>query len=278
MGRRSSNVSLATRVATALFSVGSGLVVAPASAQSLRGLLLEGDTQLPIALGQVTMLTEERDSVVGAITDEDGFFSLTAPEAGSYRLVASALGYRGSILGPFELVDGGVQVVQFQLALRPVSLRGFLVSAERLNEPEVATLVATGFYDRLAEGKGEFLTPGEIARSRIRHTPQLFREMTTVYLARVLDGRASAPWNDRVLIRSLKPGRTLLDRVCQPRVYVDDVFLDLERMDPQPTLGELAPRDELEAIEVYVAPFGAPLRYQSTSDCGVILLWTKRRR
>jgi len=68
-----------------------------------------------------------------------------------------------------------MQVIQFQLGLRPIPLEGVLVSAEQLKEPEVATLVSTGFYDRLAEGRGEFLTPGEIARSSVRHTPQLFR-------------------------------------------------------------------------------------------------------
>ena len=35
--------------------------------------------------------------------------------------------------------------------------------------------------------------------------------------------------------------------------------------------------DGPEAVEVYRAPFGAPMRYQGTSKCGVILLWTRSR-
>ena len=55
---------------------------------------------------------------------------------------------------------------------------------------------------------------------------------------------------------------------------MDDVLIDLQ---PEESLEDVAPRDAIEAVEVYRAPFGAPLRYQSTSKCGVILVWTMRR-
>ena len=245
---------------------------APAAGQTIRGLLLEADTQRPIELGRVTLFTESQDSVGATLTNEDGFFSLVAPEPGTYQLVGTALGYRGSALGPFELDAGDTRVVQFQLGPRPIPLEGVLVGAEQLEEPELAKLVHTGFYDRLAEGRGEFLTPGDIARSTVESTPQLFREMVTVELARVGGGRASAPWNDRVLLRPKASGGA-----CQPRVYVDDIYWDIWSMDPEPSLEDLVKKEDVEAVEVYGAPFGAPMRYQMTSSCGVILLWTKLR-
>jgi len=63
-------------------------------------------------------------------------------------------------------------------------------------------------------------------------------------------------------------------RLCAPRVFVDGRYvipLDHESFD------DLVPKEELEAVEVYQAPFGAPMSYQGTSGCGVVLLWTKRR-
>lgn len=270
--------SLETLLVCTVAVLGSALTGAnQVRAQTLRGLVLERDTQAAIQFARVTLIGPEQDSLGATLTDEDGFFSISAAEQDDVRLVASALGYRGVEMGPYELVDGAVQVLQILLGPRPVPLPGITVSAERLAEPERATLVHTGFYDRLAEGEGEFLTPGEIAHSPIRHTSQLFREMTLVELWPVLGDRASAPWNDRVLIRSLSEGHRLEDRLCQPRVYVDDAFIDLENMDPQPSLEDLAPRADLEAVEVYRAPFGAPLRYQGVSPCGVILLWTRNR-
>ena len=257
---------------------GSAICTAPCAGQTVRGLLLERDTQRPINLGSVTMLTEDRDSVTSTLTNEDGFFSITAPESGTYQLVGSALGYRGSVLGPFELDDGVTQVVQFQLGPLPVMLEGFTVSAEQLEEPEVANLVATGFYDRLAEGRGQFLTPGQILASTVRFTPQLFREMTFVALERVAGEAASAPWNDQVWVRPVDPRAVRADLKCPPRVYLDDVFINLLSMDPQPSLDDLVKKEDLEAVEVFRAPFGAPLRYQQDNACGVILLWTKLRR
>ena len=48
-----------------------------------------------------------------------------------------------------------MHVVQFQLGPRTMPLPGIVVEADRLEEPEVASLIATGFYDRLLEGRGE---------------------------------------------------------------------------------------------------------------------------
>lgn len=281
----------------------AGLLVAFAvvpgqgEAQTLRGLLVERETQIPIELGRITLLTEDRDSVAAVLTDEQGYFSVSAPDPGLYRLVGSALGYRGSMIGPFELEEGDVRVVEVQVGVLPVALPGLMVAPERLAEPEVATLVATGFYDRLAEGRGEFLTPGEIAASPVRHTPQLFREMTTVRLLPALGDGANGPWNDRVLISpnpTMDPGagatpeerRRRSDAIersrnpryesmlCAPRVFRDGVLLE---RNPGESLADAVPKSEIEAVEVFRAPFGAPAEYQGTSNCGVVLIWTVRR-
>ena len=258
-----------------LLALGLLTSTAPAAAQSIRGLIVDRDTDVVIELATVIMVDESRDTIASTITDANGFFALTAGDGGTFTVVVEALGYRAVVEGPFDVQEGGAMVVQVVLEPRPVRLDGLLIETERETEPRLTKLVHTGFYDRLAEGTGEFVTPGEIERSTVRFTTQLFREMTLAKLVPNRDG-ASAPWNDRVLIRPIDP--LAEGPYCRPRVYVDDVFIDLFHMDPEPSLEDLVAKEDLEAIEVFRAPFGAPVRYQSTSPCGVVLLWTKLRR
>ncbi len=255
-------------VARSLFGVFAGTVLFavmahPLQAQTIRGLMLERATDRPIELGTVILVDQHRDTVASTITDEDGFFSVAARGAGSFRLVAEALGYRPIVLGPYEVADNGAMVVQLLMSPRPVRLDGLLVATDRSNEPEVTTLVHTGFYERLAEGRGEFMTPGEIARSTERWTVSLFWEMSYKVRA-VPGGNGFGPWDDRVVILSREKNW------CTPRIVVDGVWIE---MMPGETLSDLVPKDDLEAIEVYQAPDG-PARYLSTDPCGVILFWT----
>ena len=235
----------------------------PLQGQTIRGLVLERATDRPIELGTVILVDQNRDTIASTLTDENGFFSLASRQGGTFRLVADALGYRPVVLGPYVVPDDGAMVVQVLMSPSPVRLDGLLVATDRSNEPEVTTLVHTGFYDRLAEGKGEFLTPGEIARSTERWTVSLFWEMSYVVRA-VHGGNGYGPWDDKVQIQ---------DRYkdwCTPRIVVDGVWI---QMMPGENLSDIVPKDDLEAIEVYQAPDG-PARYLSTDQCGVILFWT----
>ncbi len=248
-----------------------------ARAQTVRGILSERVTYAPIEGGAVVLVDPSADTVGRTITDERGYFSLEAARAGDYYLIASALGYRSVRSDAVTLEDGGVQIVELDMAPSPIPVEGFLVESEG-GEPEIPGLAGTGFYDRMADGWGDFLAPGEVAAHAAAHTPQLFREMAYVELMPAEDG-APGPWNDRVMIRSnSKVGRSLEDRLCAPHIYIDGVLTELM---PGEGLEDAAPRETIEAIEVHPAPFGAPLRYFRNLDpkreCGVVLIWTRRR-
>lgn len=251
------------------------LLSAPVSSQTVRGLLLEEFTEQAVDLGRVTLLTIDGDSVSAALTDEQGFFSIDAPEAGRYVLLASALGYRTARSERIELEEDQLQVVQLRLSLRPIPVEGVVVQGE-MEDPVVPELVANGFYERLRMGRGEFLTPGQIRRHPAVHTPQLFREMVTVEVTPDRE-RGTGPWNDRIMIKPHDPGRGE-NRTCAPHLWIDNVLTELM---PGEGLGDAVPKDEIEAIEVYRAPFGAPLRYLRDFDpersCGVVAIWTNRR-
>lgn len=259
------------------------LVLTPrgGAAQSVAGLILEEFTEEPVRLARVVLATLEGDSVASALTDENGYFAVRASEAGRFYLLASAFGYRASRSERLELESDQRRVVQMHLSLRPLPVEGVTVEAGPGDGPRIPELEARGFYDRLERGEGEFLSPGQIASHPGTYTPQLFREMTSVWLLPPEQG-SLGPWSDRVWIRQ-REGRQRADDgtprgLCEPHLWVDDVRVELM---PGESLDDLVPKAELEGIEVFVAPFGPPLRYLRDADperaCGAILFWTNRR-
>lgn len=261
----------------AALTLGWALAAPPGvEAQTVRGLLLEEFTEIPIELGRISLLTVDGDSVASALADEEGFFSIDAGEPGRYVLLASAFGYRTTRSERIDLEADQLQVIQLRMSLRPIPVEGVVVEGTMADEAVVPELVANGFYDRLMKGEGEFLTPAQIRSHPAVHTPQLFREMVTVEVTPDRE-RGSGPWNDRIMIKPLNPQRGD-GRTCAPRLWIDDVLTELM---PGEGLGDAIPKEEIEAIEVYRAPFGAPLRYLGNFDperaCGVVLIWTNRR-
>lgn len=267
------------------------MVPASAEAQSLRGLVVERDTNRTIELATVIMTGEDGDTIASALSDENGFFILEVDDGGRYTLVADALGYRAVVVGMYDLEDDEARVVEVTLDLRPVELRGLDVEA---GEPELSGLAATGFYDRLAQGEGHYLLPGQILNSRERWTPQLFWEMDAA-VVRVREATTPGPWNNTIEVRNIS-GMSLY---CTPRIFVDGIWIQdptrMVRTDPDDSfhgdrvsdvpnqaLSDLVPKDDLLAVEVYLEG-RIPDRFVRAMEideagypsfCGVVLFWT----
>jgi hypothetical protein len=251
-------------VAIAAFAAGASAV----SGQALRGLLLENLTDRPIDLGTVVLLGETGDTVSAALTDENGFFSLTAPEPGTYSVLARALGYTGRGRGPFELEEGELQVVQLTLDPAPVPIEGVGVRTT----PIVITddqLLANGFYDRMMEGRGQFLTPEDVARSDVRYTPQVLRGLDHVRAQYGASGWKTWP-------RLWSPYGGMW---CEPRVYVDDDWVNRPGFKlSNYGLDDFVSMGELKAVELYWG-HQAPPRYRwDGPGCGAVVIWTKEGR
>lgn len=261
-----------------------------AEAQSLRGLVVERDINRVIELATVLMTDEDGDTIASALSDENGFFMLEANDGGRYTLVAHALGYRAVVVGLFDLEDDEDRVVEVTLDPQPVELRGLNVDA---GEPELRGLAATGFYDRLAQGEGHYLLPGQILNSSERWTAQLFWEMDAA-VARVRQA-GRGPWDNRVEIKNVS-GASLY---CTPRIFVDGLWIQdparMVRTDPDGSihgdrvsdvpnsaLSDLVPKDDLLAVEVYLEGsipdrFVRAMELDQAGDplvCGVVLFWT----
>ena len=172
---------------------------ASAGAQAVRGVLVDEHTGHPVALGKVMLVDADRDSVAATLTTDQGLFQLTAPRAGSYSILAGGFGYWSALIGPFEIREGEVRIVETRVAARPMQLRGLTVEtqgAHGIDEPRLGYLVSSGFYDRLAGERGEFITPGEIAAADAAYIQQLFY---TKRSTRVFETPSVAPITARQL-------------------------------------------------------------------------------
>ena len=245
------------RLCTALVA---GLIASSsATAQVITGTLLESGSDQPIDLGYIALLTESGEAIASTITNEDGRFTVRSPETGAFLLQTSALGYRESVVGVFDVGADGVMQVEFRLELEAVTLQGLVVQAERVGEEP--TLVNVGFYKRIQRGLGRFITPEDIEESPAISTGDLFLGMQGVQLAPTTSGNQVVMTGTRGL--------------CPPTIYVDGVPI------VGATIESIAPRPTVYAIEVYRRGAEIPIQFSGVrsgpaGSCGVILIWTRR--
>jgi hypothetical protein len=243
---------------------------ATAAGQSVRGILSEAETEVPIELATVDAIARSGEVVSSALTDVNGFFDLVLPGDGEYVVRATAFGYQTGRSEVIHIVDDGAQIVYVNLRPAPVEIEGLAVEArgDELSGGR-ASLTEQGFYERVLEGRGQFLLPGQIAASDAMFTAQLFDGMD-----HVLPNYSAAVWERSVrFIAATARGN------CTPRIFVDGLRIGM-LLGGGNYLSDIVPIDEVLAVEVFWGPFQAPLKYQGTTldnSCGVVLLWTHRR-
>ena len=255
-----------TALLAAIFTVMS--VAHPLAAQTVRGLVFDAETNQPVSLATVSLLSSSGERVASMLTDDAGFFSLDAEDDGSFLLRTVSIGYRVARSGPFELYDDGLRVIEVRLEPAPLDIEGVVV--EGTADDRVGNrLTRSGFWERYEEGRGQFILPGEVAASEAVFTPELL-----LHLDHVEVNYHEAPWDRWVRLRSAMGAGT-----CEPRVYVDGRWVNRPEFGIREAVGldEVVPIDLIQAVEVYWGPFQAPLRYQGSvteNACGVVLFWT----
>jgi hypothetical protein len=103
----------------------------PGSAQTVRGRLLEPDSETPIAAALVLLIDSAGRELDGVLTDDEGTFLLRAPGSGTYRLRAEHIAYRTTTSAPLELAAGESRLYRMAISIRPIELSSLDVEAER---------------------------------------------------------------------------------------------------------------------------------------------------
>lgn len=98
--------------------------------RKITGLLIDGDSKEPMSLTTVQLLKSDSTFVVGALTDDDGRFTLKAPKNGSYIVKCSYVGY--VTMTKDVKINGKDDVDLGEMTIKPdaVMLKGTTVTAQ----------------------------------------------------------------------------------------------------------------------------------------------------
>jgi hypothetical protein len=100
-------------------------------AQTVRGTLVDEETQAAVSGAVILLLDAGDDQRGGTLTDENGRFTVQVPGPGAYRLRAERIGYQ-SITSPLlRLVAGETREVTLAAPAQGISLQGITVVAEQ---------------------------------------------------------------------------------------------------------------------------------------------------
>jgi hypothetical protein len=260
-------------------------IAANASAQSVRGVLLDAVTTRPVAQARVSLLDSLGVDVASVVTDSSGRFLLASPEAGQYRMLIRRIGYQPATSGPVSFQKAKVWQLTLELAplateLEPVTIR------ERTGRQ----WAVDGFREREAMGHGIFLDHLEILARDPVYIADLFRGMPGM---KVELGRGGPTVESR-------EGRGCL------KMFVNWLPLESLSENGQRTM-ELPPPKDVMGVEVYrefkevpqalrhyarssppappelivtragrVNPAARPPeRGVTPGQCGLVLIWTK---
>lgn len=257
--------------AASALAVALGLGWSHLDAQTLRGTVADRESGRPVVEALVLLLGERGDTVAHALTDATGTFLLSAPGAGGYVLDVSTLGYRTARAGVFELGAGGEMTLAVRMTPEPIAIPGLAVDRSwSVREPP---LVRNGFFHRMSQGVGHFITPMDLERSSATRLTDVLARVPFLTVV-----RAST---DRVLVRD---GGSL----CAAAVLVDGILAStVEGRSGRagPIVGSegdiegLVALRDVEAVEVYRGGSEIPGQFAGMvrRECGAIIIWTRRR-
>jgi hypothetical protein len=228
---------------------------------TLRGMVVAAESGQPLPLARVTIGQGEEARMSG----EDGSFEFSDVPIGPLTLTASLFGYADAHGG---VVMGGGQTLDLEVRLspRPIELEPIVVEAVSL---DIGDGMLADVRRRADWGWGTVLLTEELEdrTKRASRTTDILQE----YGARVTGIRET----DRSL--------SLRRAGCGPTVYVDGIKLTRGSragggggVESAQAANLVHPMD-IAAIEIYRGPAETPGEFlDSNSQCGVILLWTRR--
>jgi hypothetical protein len=252
--------------------------------QEVRGRLLESETRQPIAWASLTLLDTTLSAVTHTLSSVTGAFVLEAPEAGSFYVLAEALGYEPKADGILEVGEGGSVSIDFYLKPKPLEMDSLIVALKRVRAYRYLSEV--GYYEREKMGFGTFISPDQIKRRKPFTTFDLLRDVPDLYIdqggrggTRVYLMRGGSRCNPVVL---LDGARAFNDTHTERGGPLSDIVpagtpsaIKPERNDEGIVLESIVDIEDISAIEVHTRATSMPLQYGGTQEtCGLLMIWT----
>lgn len=222
----------------------------------VQGRVLDADSGAPISDALLTLSPLGRR----ALTDSAGAFLLPDVPPAAYELEVRHIAY-GTRTLEVEVLAARTATLDLRLSAAPIAVEPLSVEIEY--RPRY--LEATGFYERMERGRGQFFDPAFVDRWSVGafatggRFMALLHDMTPPFTRSFF---CSGPPPDL----GAAPGRSRPGPTGP--VYIDG------RLDRSGLIWELS-ASEIGAIEVYPHGSGQP-GFASSEACGVFVVWTKR--
>jgi hypothetical protein len=242
----------------------------------IRVSVVEAGNGDPVRAAQVALLSDDGERVHAEALAAEGSVTLSAREAGMYRLRASAFGYAQVTTEPVALESGRLTMAEIRLDVDAVPLDPLTVTSRQW-EP----FFMQDIRERQRMGFGELYTREDLE----------FRPGARIadVLRTALGLEVSLPPDHGSLNVGVTTNRGLAVArgPCWAALYLDGVrvidrstYLTLPllqaRADDARALLETSV-GEIEAIEIYRGAAAVPGEFSgSTAECGVIAAWTRR--
>ena len=122
----------------------------PLVAQTVRGSLLDEDTDAPISGVSLSLLlgTRGNEVVTGALTDSAGLFIIPSGSEGRFRLRAQRIGYGTVTSPPFDLIERDTLAVELRMSTEAIPLAPLTVVSDRMPLLNTIRLVTGGYVGR----------------------------------------------------------------------------------------------------------------------------------
>ncbi|HLU25292.1 MAG TPA: carboxypeptidase regulatory-like domain-containing protein [Longimicrobiales bacterium] len=230
---------------------------AVARAQVIRGVVIDEETDTPIAAAAVQLLDRSGNVVAAAMSNSAGTFLISTNRTGPHYIRAIHVAYQEMAPASLELRlnESTVLILKLGRAVHPI-------------EPMVVVGRARGqvaaFRERARHGAfGRFITREELEARPMATGPELLRGLAGVSVVQ-------AGTSGHLIYMNRQNGG------CLPTIYIDGVMVD-QSMGP---LDSWTRAEVLEGIEIYPGGIGAPYplmekRVGSKPGCGVIAFWTR---
>ncbi|MFG1691633.1 carboxypeptidase-like regulatory domain-containing protein [Gemmatimonadota bacterium] len=258
-------------------------------AQVIQGRVVDEAMDRGVDGAVVTLLAEDSSVVRRVSTEDGGAFYLTIPEAGTYRVRVTALGYGTTVSD--RLLMSAADDLELVVGLQP----------DPVELPGVVTVIPQdrrgrdSFLRRAAAGRGLFIDPEWLSRIEMYHPADALRVLGE-------DG-VSVWWDvgpldsESLAVGPIPRVRSALGNGCF--VYLLDERPVFKRH-PETVLlspwsywplNSLLPSD-IAAMEVYRYPgevppefrpqavrefYASDSTYVGEESCGIVMIWTKTR-
>jgi hypothetical protein len=247
-------------------SIGLLLFAANASAQVIRGTVVEKVSLQPIREVGVVLLDQKNRTRMGALTDSLGNYRIVAPAAGSYRLSFQRIGLKplqvATTLKPGDEAVLNVTLTQIAVTLTPVEVseKGIV------DRPPGNPHLYDEFLARRSLGFGHFLTRKDIEARNAQRTEQLFDNIPGLKVrSRGTQWFLQSQRCSGGSIPGFGGGFKL-----RPLIFIDGFLIpDTATV----LLGEYKP-DQIEAVEIYQGASEMPANAKG-DGCFAIYLWLR---